>query len=77
MNTAKEHTPQVGKTYRINHSRKGIFAGRIISAGDDWVSVEIVSGQAGAMLPENIAHTGEEITVRLSFATFTELETTS
>lgn len=77
MSTAVQPTPQVGKTYRINHIRKGIFAGRVISSGDDWVTVEIVSGQAGAMLPENVVDTGEEITVRLSFATFIELETTS
>lgn len=62
----------VGKTYKIIHSRKGIFTGRIIKVDHTWAIVLITNGKAKAMLPENEAEQGEQITIRRSFCVFTE-----
>ena len=66
---------QVGKTYTVNSSRKGVFAGRLMGFDDTWATVLITDGKAKAMLEYNERETGEEITVRRSFCTFTELAT--
>lgn len=58
---------EVGKTYRIRHSRKGQFVFRVTGMNDEWVSGEIVSGVAKAMLDYNVREAGEDITVRRSF----------
>ncbi len=65
---------EVGKTYRINHSRKGVFNGRLISLDDTWAVVVITDGKAGAMLEYNERYEGETVNVRRSLASFTELE---
>jgi hypothetical protein len=64
-------TPEVGKTYIVNHSRKGRFTAKVHAINGEWADLEIVAGRADAMLPENRAGKGEGITVRLSFCTFT------
>lgn len=59
--------PVVGTEYRILHSRKGKFFGRVISTDEDtWATVEITSGAANAMLAENVRLEGERVTVRSS-----------
>lgn len=63
--------PEVGKTYRVRHSRKGTFVLRVTGRSDEWVSGVIVSGKASAMLPYNEVFKGEELTMRTSFCTFT------
>lgn len=63
---------QVGKTYKINSSRKGTFTARLTMVDDTWATGVIVSGKASAMLPYNEREEGEEVTVRRSFCRFTE-----
>lgn len=65
---------EVGKTYRVSHSRKGAFTGRLLGVDDTWASFEITEGKAKALLEENERFAGDEVTVRRSFCTFTELE---
>lgn len=63
---------EVGKTYTINHSRKGTFVAKVISHADpEWATVEIISGMARAMIAYNVATEGEQITIRVSMCTFT------
>lgn len=57
---------QVGKTYKINHTRKGRFSIRVESNDGEWVKGLVVSGKAGAMMAHNEREAGEEITVRKS-----------
>ncbi len=65
---------QVGKTYRINSSRKGVFNGRLLGFDDTWASFIITNGRAKAILEYNERDEGEEVTVRRSFCTFEQLE---
>lgn len=71
-------TPQVGKTYRIASSRKGVFTARLTHVSTDgvWATGIITTGRAGAMLAVNERETGEEITVRIDLCTFTPAEPT-
>jgi hypothetical protein len=63
---------QVGKTYIVKSSRKGTFAGRLMSACETWATFTITAGKAKAMLDYNECEKGEEVTVRRSLCTFTE-----
>lgn len=67
-------TIEVGKTYNVNHSRKGKFALQVTSVSEEWIDGFIVSGMAKAILPYNEVYEGEKITVRRSFCTFTPTE---
>lgn len=69
--------PEVGKTYRVSHSRKGTFNMKMTSVGDEWAEGTIVKGRAGALLHYNEKETGEEITVRISFCSFNEVKETT
>lgn len=60
---------ETGKTYEINHTRKGRFTARVTGQDDEWVDLEVVAGQAGAILSYNRADVGEPVTVRKSFIT--------
>ena len=64
---------EVGKTYTVNHSRKGAFTGRLLGFDDTWATVLITDGKAKAMLDYNEREEGEEVTVRKSFCNFTEV----
>lgn len=64
----------VGKTYKITHSRKGVFCGTVNSVNDEWANVTVTSGKAKAMLHYNECGPGEKLTVRRSFCTFTPLD---
>ena len=57
---------EIGKTYKIKHSRKGTFIAKAIGTDGEWVAVEIVSGVARAMMQYNAAVAGEQITLRIS-----------
>lgn len=63
---------EVGKTYRVNHQRKGTFVAEVKAFDSEWATLEIVSGEAAAKLEYNARYAGEELTVRRSFCTFTE-----
>ena len=68
---------EVGKTYMVDHKRKGRFCARVLSFGDEWADVQITSGRAGAMMSYNEAGPGEKITVRLSHCVFSPLSVQS
>ena len=61
---------EVGKLYKVNHSRKGKFNLRVTSFDDTWVTGIIVDSTAKAMLDYNVKTSGDEITVRISHGTF-------
>ncbi len=63
---------EIGRTYLVNSSRKGTFAGRLESICDTWATFTVTAGKAKAMLQYNEADKGEEVTVRREFCTFTE-----
>lgn len=65
---------KVGKTYKVQSSRKGTFTARITSVDQTWATGVIVSGKADAMLAYNEREQGEEVTVRREFCAFTEIE---
>lgn len=62
----------IGKTYLVNSSRKGVFTGKLINEGDDFATFEITAGVAKAMMDYNVREKGEEVSVRKSFCAFTE-----
>ncbi len=66
-------TLTTGHVYRVASARKGKFTGKLVRADDTWATLEITAGRAGAMLPENVRETGEEVTVRREWCTFTEV----
>ncbi len=51
---------EVGKTYNISHTRKGNFRAVITSIDDAWIKCKVIEG-------------GEELTVRLSFCSFSKV----
>jgi len=55
-----------GKTYLVNHSRKGTFAMRVNSQCETWVHCVVTGGTAKAFLTYNEAHKGDEIGLRIS-----------
>lgn len=63
----------IGKTYKVNSSRKGVFVGIVTQCNETWADVLITGGKASAMLDYNEREQGETVTVRRSFCTFTEL----
>lgn len=63
---------QVGKTYIVNSSRKGVFAGRLMHVCETWATFTVTAGKAKAMLDYNEREKGEEVTVRRSLCAFTE-----
>lgn len=64
---------EIGKTYKIDHSRKGKFTGRVLRMCSTWATVLVVDGHAAAMCQHNEAEPGEELTIRQAHATFTEI----
>jgi len=70
MSGARTADPEAGKTYDVEHSRKGKFRFRVTRVDDRWVAGEIISGKAkyasgGPALP------GDKIEVTSRLATFT------
>lgn len=63
---------EIGKTYQVNHQRKGRFTLHITSASDEWVDGVVVSGVAEAALQGNEREAGEPISIRRSLCQFTE-----
>lgn len=60
---------EVGKTYKIDHSRKGKFSLTVTSVSETWMTGIIVEGTANAMMDYNTKEAGEEITVRRTHVT--------
>jgi len=55
-----------GKTYLVNHQRKGTFMAKITGQSGEWTIGIIVGGKANAMMDYNIKEVGDEITFRTS-----------
>ena len=67
--------PEVGKTYKVVHSRKGTFFMRVTKViPDQWTYGVIVEGMADAMMDYNRKYVGDEISVRHSLALFYVVE---
>lgn len=64
-----------GKTYRVNHSRKGKFTMRVTAVRGEWIDGLIIDGRAKYMSMQNQGegYVGDEVTVRASLATFEEV----
>jgi len=67
---------EVGKTYLIDHSRKGTFIAKLLKDDGTWLTVEIVKGRAHYISTMNVGRgvVGDVITIRKSFCTFKEVE---
>ncbi len=62
-----------GKTYDVQHARKGSFRARVVDLlGDDAVELEIVSGRA-AFQTNDDAEAGDHIVVRTGLLVRAEL----
>lgn len=63
---------EVGKTYVVNHRRKGRFIGKVVADNDGSCDIEIIEGKARYVVNPD-AYEGEVITVRTSFCKFEEV----
>ena len=64
---------RVGKTYKVNHRRKGKFVMRVTEVDPIWVTGVIVEGRTKAIIDYNTRDTGDTITVLVSFCVFNEI----
>ncbi len=63
-----------GKTYAVDHSRKGRFTVRVLKVRDPFVDCEIIDGVARMMSEWNDdAVAGEQIAINVDLATFKEI----
>lgn len=53
---------EVGKIYKINHSRKGTFTAEITSTDSEWTTAVVVEGVADGI--SNNWTRGEELSMR-------------
>lgn len=68
---------EIGKTYRVNHRRKGEFFLRVdyISKDGNWIGGTIVGGRVRYMAAANAdtGHVGDTATISKVLATFEEV----
>ena len=60
---------EVGMTYDISHSRKGLLTIEVYNVDGEWVSAELISGHMKTANPDNKVLPGENFTFRAAFAT--------
>lgn len=65
---------QVGKIYDVYSNRKGKFRMKLTSQCETWATGIITKGKAKAILEYNEREKNEEVTVRKSFSSFTEVK---
>ena len=65
-----EQEIEVGRTYKVNHSRKGKFSLCVTKVDGEWVTGTITGGAAHFMT-EDSRTSGEDVTVRRCLSTFT------
>lgn len=67
---------EVGKTYIIEHCRKGTFVGKVSRIDHEWVDVVIVRGRPEFLAESNQQNglIGEKMTLRKNFCSFKEAE---
>ena len=64
--------PEINKTYKVIHSRKGKFTMHVTDIDGEWVSGFITGGRA-KYLADNDRLAGEEITIRQCLCAFKEV----
>jgi hypothetical protein len=64
--------PEIGKKYKVIHTRKGEFWMRATAVSGEWLTGTITDGIARAVLYYNEREEGEEITVRDTLCTLVE-----
>ena len=65
---------EVGKIYKVKHTRKGNFTCKIKSVSGEWATGLITEGETRALCEYNIKEAGEEVTFRIAFAAFIEIQ---
>lgn len=66
---------KIGKEYKVDHSRKGVFTMEIIEIRDEWVDGIITGGKAHYTSFENPhRYAGDPITVRSTLCKFSKIE---
>jgi len=63
---------EIGKTYLVDHQRKGQFSIKVESQSDIWINGTIIAGTTKAMLSDNVREKGEKITIKKSLCTLIE-----
>jgi len=64
---------EIGKTYKIHHSRKGNAVVQIVGICGEWIDCEVVTGELKGMGEGSLRVPGEELRVRECLATFVEV----
>jgi hypothetical protein len=65
--------PEVGKTYKCIHTRKGEFWFKVTSISDIWARGVVTDGVAKAIMSYNVSYEGDEIAVRDTLCTLVEV----
>ena len=58
---------EVGKTYLINHSRKGVFAAEVSKIREDWLDCVVIEGFTNTTLLENVCYMGDSVSLKRQF----------
>lgn len=66
--------PEVGKTYHVDHVRKGKFTIKVTAVNGEWVEGVIIGGRVkyASAAHSNEGYVGDAVTVRTTLAKFTE-----
>ena len=64
---------EIGRTFKVEHQRKGTFWLQVSGINDEWVTGIIVAGNPNMILKINERVEGDEITVRKSFLTVLDI----
>ncbi len=70
---------EIGKVYEFNHSRKGIFKGKVIALRSDGgptddVDVVLQTGAKAVFMSGHHAYEGEIVTIRLGLCSWKEVQ---
>lgn len=60
---------EVGKTYNVNHSRKGKFTFKVSEINGEWATGKVVDGHTIAISGSG-SGPGEDLTIRIAFCSF-------
>ena len=64
---------EAGKTYNVDHRRKGKFVLAVTYVGDEWVTGRLIAGKPHYLNHYNEKELGEVMTVRISLCSFEEV----
>jgi len=65
--------PEVGKSYNVNHCRKGEFSLSVTDVGKEWITGRLIAGAPHYLNHYNEKELCESMTVRASFCSFEEV----